>query len=310
MIDLRKLEGQINSALGQDVILPQEHSTVETVSTGVASLNVALSGRVADGIALGRVVEVFGPEMSGKTTLALTMLQKAQEEDMPCGFVDMEHSLDVRYAKNIGIDLQNMSVTQPDCGEDAIRIVEEMLHVGYRFIVVDSVAALTPRTELEGSPGDAHMGRLARLMSQAMRKLVPRLTKANAVVVFINQIRANLSPFGSSETTTGGNALKYTASYRIDIRSPRSGKMIVDGVERGIQSKVKVVKNKLYSPYREAKLRIVYGKGIDGAFDLLEYLFRKRDKVTIGDQTYTRKGLAAKLTRNPTLTGKMLAKIC
>ena len=311
-MDIQPFEKKVLSFVGENLFLPTREKSIpkDGLNSGIISLNLALSGSPKIGLSYGRIGEIYGPESSGKTTLALTLLKHAQDIGLITAFIDMEHALDVRYAEKLGIDMRNMSLAQPDCGEDAIKLVSAMLDSGYRFIVVDSVAAMTPKSELEGEPGDAHMGRLARLMAQSMRMLSPRCSKARAIVMFINQIRANLSPFGASETTAGGNALKFFTSYRIDIRSPRKGKVLVGGIEHGTLSTVKIVKNKLYPPYREAKMRIMYGKGIDKTFDLLEFLFRKKGTkmVKIGDHSYSRKGMALKL-RDASLRDKLIERI-
>ena len=283
---------------------------IEGLSSGLLTLNLALSGTPSVGFAYGRIVELFGPEQSGKTTLAFTLIKQAQEAGLISAFLDAEHALDKKYAGSI-FDIHNVSIAQPECGEDAINMAKAMLDQGYRLIVIDSVAALTPKSELQGEAGDAHIGRLARLMAQGVRTLTPRASSARAIVVFINQMRANISSYGAGETTTGGVSLKYFSSYRVDIRSRRSEKIVTNGAEVGIHSEIKVVKNKLFMPHRKAKAKILYGAGFDSTFDLLAYLFRKKGttKVSIGGKEYTRKGLALKLVRNDALRDNLIAKV-
>lgn len=295
---------------GDQFSVHRQPAKLEGLSTGLLTVNHALSGTPSIGFAFGRIAELFGPEMSGKTTLAFTIIRQAQESGLISAFIDMEHAMDKSYARSLGVDVNNLSIAQPDFGESAISMAEAMLEHGYRLIVIDSVAALIPKSELDGDAGDAHMGRQARLMAQAVRKLTPRASKARAIVIFINQLRANLSPFGASETTSGGNALKYFASYRVDIRSNRSGKITQGGQESGIHSKIKIVKNKLFPPQRQALARIHYGEGFDLTYDLLEYLFRKgTTKLKVGSTSYTKKGLALKLSRNVELRDRMIAKL-
>lgn len=290
-----EMRNKVNAALKERALtglIPDGAKRVESgLSSGSLRLNLALSGNPLVGYVWGRIVEIYGPESSGKTTLALHMVKEAQRiedetgELMGCLFVDAEHALDAEYAeKGIGIDLARMEISQPDHGEQALNIVEESVKAGYRLIIVDSVAALTPKAEIEGDMGDSHMGLQARLMSQALRKLTGIVSKSNCLVVFINQIRMKIGVmFGNPETTSGGNALKFYASYRVDIRTPRSGAKkgkalmgfgdeVEDTVELSTVGKVHVVKNKLYPPHRRAEVTIKYGEGIDKIADLIDTL--------------------------------------
>jgi recombination protein RecA len=240
---------------------------VETISTGSLSLDIALG---AGGLPFGRVVEVYGPESSGKTTLTLEVIAQAQREGKVCAFVDAEHALDPIYAEKLGVDINELLVSQPDTGEQALEIVDMLTRSGaIDVIVVDSVAALTPKAEIEGDMGDSHMGLQARMLSQAMRKLTGNLKKSHTMLIFINQIRMKIGVmFGNPETTTGGNALKFYASVRLDIRrigAVKNGDEIV-----GNETRVKVVKNKIAPPFKQAEFQILYGQGINNLGELID----------------------------------------
>ncbi|MCT8987332.1 recombinase RecA [Shewanella phaeophyticola] len=262
--------GQIEKQFGKGSIMKlgeDRTMDVETISTGSLSLDVALG---AGGLPMGRIVEIYGSESSGKTTLTLEVIAAAQREGKTCAFIDAEHALDPIYAKKLGVDIDNLLCSQPDTGEQALEICDALTRSGaVDVIIVDSVAALTPKAEIEGEIGDSHMGLAARMMSQAMRKLAGNLKQSNTLLIFINQIRMKIGVmFGNPETTTGGNALKFYASVRLDIR--RTG-AVKDGDEVvGNETRVKVVKNKIAAPFKQAEFQILYGQGINRTGELVD----------------------------------------
>ncbi len=261
---------QIERAFGKGSIMRLGQNTnidIEAISTGSLGVDIALG---IGGLPKGRIIEIYGPESSGKTTLALSVIAQAQKKGGTCAFIDAEHALDPAYAKKIGVDIDNLLISQPDAGEQALEIADTLVRSGaIDVLVVDSVAALVPKAELEGEMGDSHMGLQARLMSQALRKLTSTISRSNTLVIFINQIRMKIGVmFGNPETTTGGNALKFYASVRIDIRRIGSIKDKDDVI--GSQTRVKIVKNKVAPPFKVIDFDIMYGEGISKTGELID----------------------------------------
>ncbi|MBO4311076.1 MAG: recombinase RecA [Lachnospiraceae bacterium] len=281
---------QIEKQYGKGAVMklgdPASRMNVETIPTGSISLDIALG---LGGIPKGRVIEIYGPESSGKTTVTLHMIAEVQKRGGICGFIDAEHALDPAYAKAIGVDVDNLYISQPDNGEQALEITETMVRSGaIDLVVVDSVAALVPKAELEGDMGDAHVGLQARLMSQALRKLTGAIGKTNCTVVFINQLREKVGVFyGNPQVTTGGNALKFYSSVRMEIKKVDTIK--VNGEVVGNRTRAKIVKNKVAPPFKEAEFDIMFGEGISFVGDLLD-LATEIDVINKSGAWYAYKG--------------------
>jgi len=293
---------------------PQTGMDVETIPTGSLSLDIALG---VGGIPRGRIIEIYGPEASGKTTLALHMVSEAQKMGGICGYIDAEHAMDPKYAKAIGVDIDNLYISQPDNGEQALEIAETMVRSGAMdIVVVDSVAALVPKAEIEGEMGDSHVGLQARLMSQALRKLTAAINKSNCVLIFINQLRMKIGVmFGNPETTTGGNALKFYASVRLDVRRIETLKQ--NGNFIGNRTRVRVVKNKVAPPFKDAEFDIMYGEGISHVGDVLD-LAANEDIVVKSGSWYNynddrlgqgRENTKAFLAAHPALLNEIESKV-
>lgn len=308
---------QIEKTYGKGAIMRlgdhSEQVNVEAISTGSLSLDLALG---IGGVPRGRIVEIYGPESSGKTTLALHILASAQKNGGEAAFIDVEHALDPTYARALGVDIDNLLISQPDTGEQALEITEQLVRSGaVDVIIVDSVAALLPRSELEGEMGDSSVGVIARLMSQALRKLTGAVSKTNTIVVFINQLREKIGVmYGNPETTPGGRALKYFSSVRIDVR--RIETMKVGGEMIGNRTRAKIVKNKVAPPFKEAEFDIIYGEGISKIGEIIDLAVKLEliDKAgawfTVGEQRLQgRDSVKTYLQENPEIADELEAQI-
>ena len=308
---------QIEKTYGKGAVMRLgDHSdqvNVEAISTGSLSLDLALG---IGGVPRGRIVEIYGPESSGKTTLALHILASAQKNGGEAAFIDVEHALDPTYARALGVDIDNLLISQPDTGEQALEITEQLVRSGaIDVIIVDSVAALLPRSELEGEMGDSSVGVIARLISQALRKLTGAVSKTNTIVVFINQLREKIGVmYGNPETTPGGRALKYFSSVRIDVR--RIETMKVGGEMIGNRTRAKIVKNKVAPPFKEAEFDIIYGEGISKIGEIIDLAVKLEliDKAgawfTVGDQRLQgRDSVKAYLQEHPEVADELEAQI-
>lgn len=309
---------QIEKSFGKGALVrlgDKQVEKIESISTGSLGLDMALG---INGVPKGRIIEIYGPESSGKTTLSLQIIAECQKSGGICAFIDAEHALDVYYAKRLGVDVENLLVSQPDNGEQALEILETLTRSGaVDLVVIDSVAALTPKAEIDGDMGDQHVGLQARLMSHAMRKITGVLHRMNTTLIFINQIRMKIGTmgYGSPETTTGGNALKFYASVRIDIRRIASLKHNEQQV--GNRVKAKVVKNKVAPPFREAEFEIMFGEGISREGEIIDYgvkldiIDKSGAWLSYGDKKIGqgRENAKALLKENPELANEIITKI-
>lgn len=309
---------QIEKSFGKGALVrlgDKQVEKIESISTGSLGLDMALG---INGVPKGRIIEIYGPESSGKTTLSLQIIAECQKSGGICAFIDAEHALDVYYAKRLGVDVENLLVSQPDNGEQALEILETLTRSGaVDLVVIDSVAALTPKAEIDGDMGDQHVGLQARLMSHAMRKITGVLHRMNTTLIFINQIRMKIGTmgYGSPETTTGGNALKFYASVRIDIR--RIASLKHNDQQVGNRVKAKVVKNKVAPPFREAEFEIMFGEGISREGEIIDYgvkldiIDKSGAWLSYGDKKIGQGRENAKilLKENPELANEIIAKI-